>query len=149
PRLSASYSNPRTPLPKLNDGNYWYHASPPNRWTCEGSPNPSDWVAVDLGVPRTVHTVKLYLLDDGEKVAPPARVDLESFGGGVGAPFPGRGRSPEVPTGRRANVTRFPGRGVYKLRAVLTHRDGARSGLSEFEAWGDAELPVEPAPPPA
>jgi hypothetical protein len=38
---------------------------------------------------------------------------------------------------------------VSRLRAVLTHEDGARSGLSEFEVWGDAKLPVARAPMPA
>src|SRR5262245_42704650 len=45
---------------------------------------------------------------------------------------------------------------VQKLRAVLTHRDGAKSGLSEFEVWGkppyddgaQKPLPVEAAPMP-
>lgn len=58
--------NPKTPISKLIDGNYWYHISPPNRWTCEGSPNPTDWVSIDLGSKRKVHSVKLYLLDDGK-----------------------------------------------------------------------------------
>jgi hypothetical protein len=46
---------------------------------------------------------------------------------------------------------------VQKLRAVLTHRDGSRSGLTEFEAWGPPRwneqtkevMPYEPAPMPA
>ena len=48
PRYQTSYSNPRTPSSKLFDGNYWYHEHPPNRWTCEGSPNSSDWVVVEF-----------------------------------------------------------------------------------------------------
>jgi hypothetical protein len=37
---------------------------------------------------------------------------------------------------------------VEKIRAVLTHAAGGKSGLTEFEAWGDGDLPVTPAPPP-
>ena len=35
----------------------------------------------------------------------------------------------------------------HKIRAVFTPRKGTRSGLTEFEAWGDGRLPVPPAPP--
>ena len=54
-------------LSKIIDGNYWYHRSPPNRWTCAGSGKASDWCGIDFGTKRRIHTVKLYLLDDGEK----------------------------------------------------------------------------------
>src|SRR5262249_2168874 len=37
PRAFASHTRPGTYLGKINDGNYWYHLAPPNRWTCEGS----------------------------------------------------------------------------------------------------------------
>jgi hypothetical protein len=38
---------------------------------------------------------------------------------------------------------------VRKLRAVFTHHGTDRTGLTEFEAWGDATRPVTAAPPPA
>lgn len=72
PRLSVSYTDPRTSPAKLIDGNYWYHRDPPNRWTCQGSPGASDTLVLDLGTARPVHTVKLYFLDDGKGVVPPA-----------------------------------------------------------------------------
>jgi hypothetical protein len=148
PRVSASHTGDKTSVTKLIDGNYWYHMRPPNRWTGEGSPNDTDWVALDFGVKRPVQTVKLYLLDDGEKVAPPARYELEYWNGSAWAAIPGQSRMPAEPTGRRANVVRFPELQVEKVRVVLTHRPGAKAGLSEFEAWGNAALPVEPAPAP-
>jgi hypothetical protein len=52
PRLSASFTAAKTALSKINDGNYWYHKVPPNRWACEGSPNASDWIELDLAAPR-------------------------------------------------------------------------------------------------
>jgi hypothetical protein len=148
PKVSASYTNPKTPLTKVIDGNYWYHASPPNRWTCEGSPNDRDWCAVDFGIRRPVHTVKVYLLDDGEKILPPESFELESWDGKGWAPIPGQTRSPKEPTGRRANVSHFSEIETQKIRALFSHRAGARTGLTEFEVWGDAALPVAPAPPP-
>ncbi|HEY8506051.1 MAG TPA: discoidin domain-containing protein, partial [Gemmataceae bacterium] len=149
PRATASFTAPGTWLQKVQDGNYWYHISPPNRWTCAGSGNPRDWVAIDFGVPRRVDTVKLYPLDDGEGIVPPARIDLEYWDGAKWADVPGQKRSPAEPAGRRANVIRFPELETSRLRAVLTHREGASSGLTEFEAWGSGSLPYRPAPPPA
>jgi hypothetical protein len=149
PKLTASFTDPQAPLSKVVDGNYWYHVSPPNRWTCEGSPNPSDWLAIDFGTPRCIHTIKLYILDDGDRVTAPQRIDLEFWNGSTWRPIPHPSQTPAEPTGHRANVIRFPALDTSKIRVILTHRPGARSGLSEFEAWGDADQPIVPAPPPA
>jgi hypothetical protein len=148
PRAGASWSAPGTAAAKVIDGNYWYHVSPPNRWTCEGSPNVSDWCAIDFGVKRPIHTVKLYLLQDDKRIAPPAKIELEYWDGKKWAVIPRQARSPATPRGRRANVVRFPELETAKVRAVFTHRPGAKTGLTEFEAWGDAEAPVRPAPAP-
>ena len=149
PRVIASYSNPKTPPSKLIDGNYWYHRDPPNRWTCEGSPNASDSVVIEFGAKRIVHTAKLYLLDDDKGVFPPVRFDLEYWDGNEWQPIPTQTRAPEKPTGRRANVIRFPALATEKVRAVLHHADGGKSGLTEFEVWGDAKLPLAEPPHPA
>jgi hypothetical protein len=149
PRVWASYSSPRTAVAKLTDGNYWYHRDPPNRWTCEGSPNASDSVVVDFGTARTVHTAKLYVLDDGPGVVPPARFDLEYWDGKDWKPIPTQTRTPGRPTGRRANVVHFPALAAAKVRAVFLHAESGKTGLTEFEVWGDARLPVADPPHPA
>jgi len=149
PRVSASYSNPKTPPSKLIDGNYWYHRDPPNRWTCEGSPNANDTVTIDFGTARTIHTAKLYFLDDEKGIVPPARFDLEYSDGKDWKVVPNATRTPEKPTGRRANVVRFPLLAATKVRAVLHHAEGARAGSTEFEVWGDAKLPLPEPPHPA
>jgi hypothetical protein len=149
PRVTTSYTNPKTPASKLIDGNYWYHQTPANRWTCAGSPSDTDWCAIDFGVGRRIHTVMLYVLDDGTTITPPARIDLEYWNGREWLSIPGQERSPREPVGRRANVTRFPELETTKVRAVFTHGTGGRTGLTEFEVWGDARLPVVPARAPA
>lgn len=149
PRVSVTYTGPRSAPAKLIDGNYWYHRDPPNRWTCDGSPNASDSAAIDFGTPRPVHTAKLYFLDDGEGIVPPAKYDLEYFDGKAWRPVPHQTRTPEKPAGRRANAVRFPAVAATKLRAVLHHAAGGKAGLTEFEAWGDANLPLDPPPYPA
>ena len=80
PAHVASFTSAKSDLGKIIDGQFWYHVRPPNRWTSEGSPNASDWVAIDFGTPRPIHTVKLYFLDDGKGgrgVVPPQKVELE------------------------------------------------------------------------
>ena len=153
PRLTASYSSPKTSISKLNDGNFWYIPHPPNRWTCEGSPNERDWVVIDFGVKRTIHTMKLYPLDDsGEKdstVLAPQRIELEALIDNDWRPIKSRSDMLDKPQGHRANVVRFDPIEVAKLRVTLHHRPDGKSGLSEIEAWGDVPLPMEAAPPPA
>ena len=149
PRVATTYSAPKTSPAKLVDGNSWYHVSPPNRWTCEGSPNATDSVSVDFGMKRKMHTVKLYVLDDGAGVAAPERFDLESWDGKEWKAVPGQTRFPEKPTGHSANVVRFPATEVEKLRVVLHHASGGKSGLTESEAWGEGRRPVPVAPHPA
>jgi hypothetical protein len=144
PRAVASFANPRTPVQNVNDGNYWYHRDPPNRWTCEGSPNPTDWCAVEFGIKRRIHTVKLYLLDDGDGIAAPEHFELEAWKGKEWSRIGGQNRSPSKPIGHRANVVVFPELETDKIRAVFTHAGKNRTGLTEFEAWGDATIPYIP-----
>jgi hypothetical protein len=148
PRILTSYSHPRTSPAKLIDGNYWYDRDPPNRWTCEGSPHASDTVHIDFGTERSIHTVKLYFLDDGQGVVPPARFDLESWDGRLWQAIPGQVRTPDQPTGRRATTVHFAALTTRKVRTVLHHAGAGRTGLTEFEVWGDTKLPLDPPPHP-
>ena len=149
PRVIASFVASKTSLAKINDGNYWYHKDPPNRWTCAGSPNAADWVELDFGVARRIDTVKLYFLDDEEHVVPPASYTLEAWDGQGWKPIAGQSQTPEKPVGHRPNTITFPAADVQKLRVTFTHAAGGKAGLTELEAWGEGTLPYTPAPPPA
>lgn len=162
PHLTGSYSSQKTPLDKVNDGNYWYVQHPPNRWTCEGSPNERDWVIVDFGTPRPIHTVKLYVLDDRDAstakaaVQAPAKIDVEAWVENQWRPIDGllvaadkQADRNSALRGHRANIIRFDPLATSRLRVTLQHAAGAKSGLTEIEAWGDARLPLELVPPPA
>ena len=81
PRLSATFTDPETVLSKVNDGNAWYTETPPNRWSTDGSSNAKDSLIIDFGTPRSIDTVKLFLLDDGTKVVTPSRYELEYWEG--------------------------------------------------------------------
>src|SRR5262249_18672850 len=62
---------------------------------------------------------------------------------------PSQTRSPEKPTGHRANVIRFPELKTARIRAAFVHAANGKTGLTEFEAWGDATNPYVPPPSPA
>ena len=74
-------------------------------------------------------------------IAPPARVRAGLLGRQAVVAIPTKARTPAEPTGRRANVVRFPELTTSKMRAVLhTSHRAHKSGLTEFEVWGDATL---------
>lgn len=149
PRLTASYVAPRTSLAKMNDGNYWYHKDPPNRWTCEGSPNSSDWLTIDLGKPRRVDTVKLYLLDDENgKVSAPAKIELFAADGSDWKAIAGQKFNLPAPVGHRPYIVTFAPADIQRLKVVLTHAATGKSGATEIEIWGYATTPYVPAAPP-
>lgn len=148
PHVSASYSAPTTPPFYATDGNYWYHVSPPNRWTTAGSPHTSDTITVDFGIERPLETVKLYFLDDGGGVRAPAEYQVEIWRDGQWQPVPNPQRRPTEPAGHRANTVMFTEITASRVRAVLEHRPGSASGLSELEAWGAAALPLPAATAP-
>ncbi len=135
PAIRASYSAPKSPPHVLIDGNRWYHASPPNRWTALGSGNAADTVQLDFGVSRPVEWVMLYFLDDGDSIRAPAGYKLAAWRNGAWQEIPDQRRSPEQPQGHRANRVSFAPIETSRLRLVLTHQPGASSGLTEIEAW--------------
>jgi hypothetical protein len=156
PHVSASYSNPKAPVHNVNDGNHWYHRSPPNRWTCEGTRNARDWLEVDFGIKRSIWFLKLYFLDDGTGVVPPESYEVEYWDGRAWVAPAGLSRGLEKPAGRRANRVSFLDKlgatqilTTDKVRVTFTHAKGGVTGLTEFEAWSDDRPPYKPAPSPA
>lgn len=142
PHVSASYSHPKTPPFYATDGHYWYHVSPPNRWTTRSMERDTAWIGVDFGTERAVNTVKLYVLDDGEGVVPPERYSVQYWNGQGWTAVPNPERTPDAPTGRRPNIVRFETLETSKLRVVLRPQSGAATGLTEFQVWSDADVPL-------
>ena len=141
PIATASYSSPTTPPFYAVDGNYWYHTSPPNRWTAAGSGSDVDWFEVDFGIARPLDTVKLYFLEDGDSITPPARYEVETWNGERWIDV-AEDHYPREPTGRRANVVSLDRKRMSKIRVRFTHREGSTTGLTELEAWGPEEIPL-------
>jgi hypothetical protein len=142
PHLSASYSRPARPLFFANDGNYWYHPSPPNRWTTEGSGSQDEWMTVNFGADRPISTVKLYFLDDESGVKAPLRYTVQAWDGQSWNDVPDAQRDPEQPLGHRPNTVTFDEVTTSKLRVQMQSVPGAAVGLTEIEAWGPSPLPL-------
>lgn len=148
PWVLASHTGSGTSPHYLIDGQYWYHESPPNRWTAAGSEKASDWIVLDFGIARPVETIMLYFLADSAGIAPPESYLVERWVGSRWVAFSGEQRDPARPEGHRANVVSVSGVETSRLRVTLNHRPGWSSGLSEIEAWGHAPLPLpEPTEP--
>lgn len=151
PRLNVSFTSANSSLSKLHDGNYWYLQHPPNRWTCEGSSNQEDWIEVDLGMPRPVELIKLYVLDDTgvpeSNVRAPEAIRLESWTGQAWQPVKFTAASTTI-EGHRPHTLQFPLLETAKLRITLKHAGRSRTGLTELEVWGKAKLPLQSLPHP-
>lgn len=147
PRPFSSFTADGTSLAKMIDGNAWYHIQPANRWTAEGAPTGQNFCGVDFGTKRPIHSIALYLLDDGERVVAPQSIRIESWDGTewkrVSDVVADR-----MPEGHRANWYSFPEIRTSKVRAVFENSGNGRVGLTEFEAWGEGTRPVKPAPAP-
>ena len=135
PRVRASWSAPRTPPHYLTDGHVWYDREPPNRWTSAGSPNAADTVTLEFGIVRPIEEVALHVIDDGEVIRAPQSMELQYLRNREWVKVPQQRRVPATPEGRRATRIGFPRTETGALRVILTPRDGAAVGLSEFEAW--------------
>ena len=155
PRLQVSSTGPKSAAMKLIDGNYWYHIDPPNRWTSALGKDAANSIELNLGVKRPLDTIKLYLLDDRDQqgesasVVPPTKLQVEWWSAEQGwQSIPDQHREPSELTGHRPLVIVFPTMNVARLRFTLTPAEGKQVGLTEIECWGDAVLPVQPAPAP-
>jgi hypothetical protein len=148
PRVRTSSTAAGASPADLIDGAFVYSAPRPlNRWVSDGKADAPEWVEIDFGIERPLQAVKLYVLDDGEgqAVRAPASFALEFWDGTRWRPVPGQARLPALPTGHRPNIVTFSEQKISRLRAVLTPRPGAAVGLTEFEAWGHAPLPLPEA----
>jgi hypothetical protein len=157
----ASSFDPLYPPYKLLDGQQWYLESPPNRWQPDHD-DASPWAGVDFGIERTASEIRVYPHDGIDDVIPNSGGQLNSnqrirVPAGLSIEYWLDGRwakanvtaQPDAPAGRQANIFRLATPvSTRKVRVVLTPSNDSLVALSEFEAWGPADLPlIEPPPP--
>lgn len=144
PRPFASYTNGIDSTWDAVDGRVYYDDVPHSRWTNYGSPNGSDHLGVDFGVPTPVSDVRMHLYDDGGGVRTPAGYEVEYWTGSSWLPVPGQRRRPAAPTGNALNRITFPELTTTRIRVVFTNPPGAGVGVTELGTWSPShrETPV-------
>jgi hypothetical protein len=107
-----------------------------NRWSARESPNPRDWVAVELGSTHTVGVVDLYLYGD-RGLGTPASYAVEVWDGGGWAPIDERSRQPATPTAWAMNRLVFEPVATDRVRVLFDHALPWFTGVTEIMIWGN------------
>jgi hypothetical protein len=135
PGTGASY------VSKLNDGQYWYLSTTPNRWATVGNEDEIHWAEVDYGTERPIQTIKLYFTEDEKKgIKLPSSYELMYWNHGVWEKIPGQQRMYDSPQPNAANIISFPTITTGKIKVIVTANGKIPIGISEIETWG---MPVE------
>ena len=103
-----------------------------NRWTAYRSPNARDWVELDLGAPRAIEVIDLYLYADGRGLAPPRSYVVELWDGSQWIEAQELGRTPETPTGSALNRIRLVPTITERVRVTFEHESGTFTGVTEI-----------------
>lgn len=136
PRAIASYPGIKYPFTYLNDGQYWYHTFPPNRWSSLGDTNnESAWCGIDFGNEKEISEVKIYFIDDDSLIRTPVSYHLEYWDGKQWQKAKKASYAYKEPQGRMANSIKLQQLKTSSLRIVMIPENGYAVGVSEFEAW--------------
>lgn len=160
PVARATYTFPLDSPAKAIDGQDLHIDAPSSRWTNYGSPNGTDRLTVDFGVPTPVSDLRISFYDDGGGVRTPDSYELEYLEqGGMWNPLPGQRRIPETP--QRGTLNRIlldQAVTTAALRLTAVRAAGGAVGVSAWQSWRtedprltvaietppDAPVPVEP-----
>jgi hypothetical protein len=137
PAATASYTWSGDTAANAVDGQDFHLDVPTTRWTTYGSPNSSDWLAVDLGAATVVSDVRVDFYDDGGGVRVPDSYALQyQDGGGVWRDVPGQRRTPAAPAARAINRIQIdPPLSTDRLRVVAARTGGGAVGITALQAW--------------
>ncbi|MFD4676003.1 discoidin domain-containing protein [Lentzea sp. NPDC058450] len=130
--VSASYTASGTSTGAAVDG---FPINDPI-WGTSGSPNGTDWYEVNFGQQRTAGEVRLHFRDDraGNRYRAPAAYQVQYWNGGSWADVAGLTKTPSAPQAN-FNLARFTPVNTQRLRVVLTHASGFRTGLTEVKVY--------------
>lgn len=136
--VSASFTAPGTTAAGAVDG----ATIDEPFWSSRGSPSAQDTVEVDLGAPARFDDVKLYFYRDrtADGLAEPAAYRVQYHDGSGWVDAPGQSRSPAIPRANYNHV-RFAAVTAQRVRVLMTHQSGHRSGLKEIEVFDTRDRP--------
>ncbi|MEU0877443.1 discoidin domain-containing protein [Lentzea sp. NPDC005914] len=129
---SASYTASGTSVGAAVDG---FPINEPI-WGTTGSANASDWFELNFGQQRQVSEVRLYFRDDraGNRYRAPSSYVVQQYNGSAWVDVGAQTRTPAVPRANY-NLVQFTPVSTQRLRVVMTHTAGFRTGLTEIKAY--------------
>jgi hypothetical protein len=137
PRVSASFTGRDDRVADATDMRVAFTRYSRNRWTAYGTPNASDWLAVDFGAPRTVRSVELYLWGDDRGVRAPRRYTVQYWDGAGWVDARELSRNPLKPLASAVNTVELSPVRTTRLRVVFEHDLPAATGVTELMIFGD------------
>ncbi|WP_329416188.1 discoidin domain-containing protein [Streptomyces sp. NBC_00704] len=118
-------------------------------WGAGGSPNGQDWYELNFGAARTLNEVRLYFKDSrpaSTTYRAPSAYTIQYHDGSSWVNVPGQTRSPAVPRANY-NLVQFPAVSAQRVRVLATNASGAKTGLTEIEAFNRGGVqPPRPSP---
>ena len=135
PLAVASHAPEGCDLSVVHNGSYWYDMAPVNRWVSKDSPNAVDWICIDLGSPRCLQMICVYLYED-EGVSVPDEIRPEYWNGTDYVGFSNLTGDPEAPKPNCCNRFVFDETVTSKIRVNVGHKSNCISSVIEIEAWG-------------
>ena len=169
--VSASFTAPDTALayavdgfsisgPAVAPGSYVMtpsYAAPNTIWGTKGSPNPEDWLEVDLGAARRFDSVKLYFYSnkefgigppqgpavEGNTYREPARYTVQYHDGAGWVDVPAQVGRPAVPRANYNHATFTPVT-ARRLRVLMAPQAGYGVGVKELQVFDSGSVTSVP-----
>jgi hypothetical protein len=132
PRASASFTAARERVEHLNDLQVAFTKYSRNRWTAAGSPNASDWVEIDMGSPREVRSVELFIFGDDGSLKAPRDYTVQTWDGTQWHDARVLSRTPAMPLASARNVVAIEPLRTARVRVVLQHDLPGFSAITEL-----------------
>jgi len=142
PNAIASFPGISHPIPKINDGQYWYLTPTTNQWSNSYSEEKQDWAGIDFGTEREIVKVVVYFVADDNSIKAPKSYTLEYWDGQQWRAVPNQKQQYETPMARKGNTITFAKLTTSKIRISFTPEQKYNVGISEMEAWGTAQFPI-------
>ena len=143
PGTGASFAS------KLNDGQYWYLSTTPNRWSTLLNDEKQHWAEVDFGTDRSVQNIQVYFVEDLKVgIKKPEAFEVQYWNNGTWKELPEQIKFYSEPQTNAANSISFPAISTSKIKVLVTTQEKTPIAISEIEVWGqpvnDYKLPPNP-----
>jgi hypothetical protein len=135
PKATASFTSRFDKVAELNDGKIFFTTNSRNRWTAYESPNPTDWVQIDLAGEQTVGKADIYLWGDAGGVRAPKSFRVQYWDGSDWADAKTLSVVPATPKVSMINSVQMEPVKTSKIRVTFLHDSPGRTGVTELMLW--------------